>query len=137
MLAQATRRNRAAIAAGRLELVRGAFGALPWGDNTFDKILLVNAVYFFDRGGRDISEALRVLRPGSRLAVYATDRSTMEKWPFSGPETHTTFDARGLVALLEGSGFDRSRVQIEGVALPFCITGIIAVAKKGGPAVSG
>jgi ubiquinone/menaquinone biosynthesis C-methylase UbiE len=137
MLGQATRRNRAAIAAGHLELMQGTFGALPWPDATFDKILLVNTVYFFDRFDRDISEAFRVLRRGGRLAVYATDRSTMEKWSFSSSETHTTFDAPSLVTLLEGGGFDRSLVEIEEVALPFGIAGIIAIAEKAGPAFSG
>ena len=88
MLLHATRRNRAAITAGHLELVQGTFDALPWADRTFDKILLVNTVYFFDRGGRDMAEAFRVLRSGGRIAAYVTDRATMERWPFP-PRTRT------------------------------------------------
>jgi SAM-dependent methyltransferase len=130
MLLSATRRNTAAIAAGRLELVQGTFNALPWADGTFDKILLVNAVYFFDRGGRDIAEVFRVLRSGGRIAIYATERSTMERWPFSGPDTHCTFDAADLGALFEAGGFDRSQIDINAVALPLGVRGLVAVAGK-------
>jgi ubiquinone/menaquinone biosynthesis C-methylase UbiE len=136
MLKQAGQRNRAAIADGYLELRRGAFGSLPWGDATFDKILLVNVVYFFDRSGGDISEAHRVLRPNGRLAVYATDKTTMSRWPFSRPETHRTFDASELIALLESGGFAPSQIGLKEVTLPFGVRGVIAVADKEGGDVS-
>jgi len=130
MVVQARRKNRQAIASGHLELVLGAFGALPLGDASFDKILLVNVAYFFDRRGRDISEVHRVLRPGGRIAVYATEKSTMERWPFSGPKTHRTFDASELTTLLEEGGFDRSLIWTRTVRLPFRMQGIVAHADK-------
>ncbi len=130
MLRRAERRNRAAILAGRMELVEGTFDALPWPDAAFDKVLLVNAVYFFDSAGRDMSEVRRVLRPGGRLVVYATDRASMRTWPFSRPETHTTFDAGDLAGLLRRAGFDRAPIRIDAVSLPLGINGLVAVAVK-------
>jgi SAM-dependent methyltransferase len=130
MLKLAMRKNRAAIASGRMHLALGRFSPLPWCDAAFSKILLVNVVYFFDLEGRDISEVYRVLRPGGRVVVYATDRSIMAKWPFAGPETHRTFDATSLSGLLEGVGFARSGISIERVRLPFGIEGMVAVASK-------
>lgn len=132
MLKQARQRSSEAISNGYLELRRGAFGSLPWADATFDKILLVNVVYFFDRSGGDISEAHRVLRPNGRLAVYATDKKTMSRWPFSRPETHRTFDASELIALLESGGFAPSQISLKEVTLPFGVRGIIAVAENEG-----
>jgi SAM-dependent methyltransferase len=136
MLRYAARRNSAAIATGRLELVRGTFDALPWPDGAFDKLLLVNVVYFFDRNRRDIAEAFRVLRPGGRVAVYATDRATMARWPFSRRDTHRIFNADDLIALLESGGFERARIRVKPVALPLGIKGNIVIARKSGPAVS-
>jgi len=73
---------------------QGPFSPLPWVDEMFDKILLVNVAYFFDSGDRDISEAYRVLRPGGRIVLYVTSRDTMQKWPFAAADTHWIFDAQ-------------------------------------------
>jgi SAM-dependent methyltransferase len=130
MLEQAVARNRAAIASGRMRLELGPFSPLRFADETFDKILLVNVVYFFDRDGRDISEVYRVLRFGGRVAIYATGRSSMAKWRFAGPDTHRTFDSGDLRHLLEGAGFHGSRIEVRQVSLPLGIEGILAVAHK-------
>ncbi len=130
MLEQAANMNRAAIAAGRMQLIKGQFSPLPWIDCTFNKILLVNAAYFFDPGGNDAAEVVRVLKPGGRLVIYVTARETMEKWPFAGPDTHRTFDASELRKLLENAGFQRAAIRIQSVALPFGIRGLLATADK-------
>jgi SAM-dependent methyltransferase len=70
MLEQAANTNQAAIAAGRMQLVKGQFHPLPWIDCTFNKILLVNVAYFFDSDGNDAAEVFRVLKSGGRLVVY-------------------------------------------------------------------
>jgi SAM-dependent methyltransferase len=130
MLEQAKRINEVAVSRGRMVLVQGAFSPLPWIDEMFHKVLLVNALYFFDSDGRDISEVYRVLRSGGRLVIYVTSRETMEKWPFAGPDTHRTFDARDLANLLENAGFRRSHITITHPELALGVKGIIAVAEK-------
>jgi SAM-dependent methyltransferase len=132
MLEQAKRMNEVAVSRGRMVLVRGAFSPLPWIDQMFHKVLLVNVAYFFDADGRDISEVYRVLRLGGRLVIYVTSRETMEKWPFARPETHRTFDARDLARLLEDAGFRRSHIIITHAELAFGVKGFIAVAEKFG-----
>lgn len=130
MLKQAANMNQAAIAAGRMQLVQGQFSPLPWIDCTFTKILLVNVAYFLDPDGNDIAEVFRVLKPGGRLVVYVTARETMEKWPFSGPDTHRTYDAIDLQHLLDNAGFQRADIRIQTLALPFGIRGLLATAEK-------
>ena len=130
MLKQAANMNQAAIAAGRMRLIKGQFSPLPWIDCTFNKILLVNAAYFFDSGGNDAAEIVRVLKPGGRLVVYVTARETMEKWPFAGPDTHRTYDANELRKLLENAGFQPAGIRIQTVMLPFGIRGLLATAEK-------
>ena len=130
MVAQATRRNRAAVAAGRMHVTQGSFGHLEWPDESFDAILAANVIYFFDEAGADMREVHRVLRPGGRLAVYATDRASMENWPFCEPETHRLFNEADIEALLMQGGFPRDDIHLAACRLAFGIEGIIALARK-------
>ena len=128
MLEQAKRMNEAAVSSGRMVLVQGSFSPLPWIDEMFDKVLLVNVVYFFDFDGRDISEVYRVLRSGGRAVIYVTSRGTMQKWPFAGPETHRIYGRNELLDLLIDGGFQPSDIAIKDVRLPFGIRGLLATA---------
>jgi len=130
MLRQARRINEVAVSRGRMVLVLGPFSPLPWVDEMFDKILLVNVAYFFDSGDRDISEVYRVLRPGGRIVLYVTSRDTMQKWPFAAADTHRTFDAHDLANLLENAGFRRTHITVTNAELAFGVKGLIAVAEK-------
>jgi len=130
MLRQAAAINEVAVSRGRILLVKGPFSPLPWIDSTFNKILLVNVAYFFDADGRDMAEVYRVLKVGGRVVIYVTSRETMCKWPFASPETHRTYDSEDLLALLSEAGFHRTRINIETLALPFGIRGLLAIAEK-------
>jgi SAM-dependent methyltransferase len=143
MLAQATRRNRRAIAEGRMQLRLGRFDALPWPAASIDKVLAVNVVYFFRPDGTELREARRVLRPGGRMAVFAADRSAMARWKFADPDTHRPVDGKELLRLFASGGFAAGDVTVRSIALPLGITGLLGVAQKGacaeaaGGAVSG
>lgn len=130
MIEQAKRMNEVAVSSGRMVLVQGSFSPLPWIDEMFDKVLLVNVVYFFDADGRDMSEVYRVLRSGGRAVIYVTSRESMTKWPFAGPETHRLYDRNELLDLLVDAGFQPSDIAIEDVRLPFGIKGLLATAAK-------
>jgi SAM-dependent methyltransferase len=129
MLAQAARRNRAAIEAGRLELVSGDFAKLPFADEIVDAVLAVNVAYFMQSAGA-LREARRVLRPLGRIVLYATDREAMSRWPFAGTETHRLFDRDLIAALFVDAGFARNCVDIEGINAGFGVGGLLAVARK-------
>jgi SAM-dependent methyltransferase len=130
MVEQARRMNEVAVNSGRMVLAQGHFSPLPWIDEMFDKVLLVNVLYFFDPDGRDISEVYRVLRSGGRLAIYVTSRETMRKWPFAATGTHRTFDAHDLAELLEQAGFHPSDIKIANAELALGVKGLVAVAEK-------
>jgi len=128
MLARASRHNRHAVRQGRVHLVRGRIDALPWRDNTIDKILAVHIVYFAGEAG--VREARRVLRPGGRIAIVATDRSAMTRWKFTQSSTHELFDIRGLADLLVRGGFATSEISVTPFKLAFGVLGLLAIATK-------
>ena len=113
-----------------MQLRLGNFCSLPWPAASIDKILAVNVVYFFSRDAREVREAWRVLKPGGLMAVYATDKSTMAQWKFSGPDTHTLFSKDDLGGLLMRAGFKADDVSVGDVTLAFGIKGLLALARK-------
>jgi len=128
MLAQASRRNRHAVRQGLVHLLRGRIDALPWRDNSIDKILAVHVVYFAGEAG--VCEARRVLRPGGRIVIVATDQSAMTRWKFAQSSTHELFDMPGLTNLLVRGGFATSEISVTHINLAFGVMGLLAIATK-------
>jgi SAM-dependent methyltransferase len=78
----AARRNRRAIAAGRVDLRQGVAEALPFPDGSFDKALQVHTLYFYSDLGRACQEVARVLRPGGRAVMaHRTDTRAARDFP--------------------------------------------------------
>lgn len=130
MLARAARHNRVLVEHGRLALVRGDFAALPFAAKCVDATLAVNVVYFM-KSSAAMGEVHRVLRPGGRIVVYASDRSAMRGWPFAGEETHRLFNQDELVMLLVEAGFAADHICIDTVDAGFGVKGLLAKAHKG------
>jgi ubiquinone/menaquinone biosynthesis C-methylase UbiE len=105
MLAQAGRRNRQGIAQNRACLRIGDFARLPYPNASFDRVLAVNVAYFWHDPAAVIGELHRVLRPGGRFALYATDADTMRHWKFADATTHRHVDMASFVALFTQAGF--------------------------------
>ena len=125
MLGQACRRNREGIREGRVTLYNTRFDCLPFGDACIDKLLAVNVIYFWDDLTRMANEIHRVLRPGGRAAVYATDSVTMSRWKFAGASTHRLYRRESLPEALEGAGFNRSHIFVRKVHIMGSVHGIL------------
>ena len=129
MIEQASARNRRAIISGRVSLEHGSFEALPFADGSMEGVLAVNVAYFWTRAELIVSEVRRVLRRGGKLALYVTDRSTMQHWAFASQETHRHWDAAGLSTMLCTGGFPAISTTIEKVRLRSGVEGLLAVAE--------
>jgi ubiquinone/menaquinone biosynthesis C-methylase UbiE len=128
MLEQATLRNRTAIRAGRVVLHRSGFDAVPLADASVNKVLAVNVIYFWHDAARVLCEIRRVLRPGGRLVIYATDAATMRRWKFAGEDTHRHWTRNDLLAALCGAGFAPRAIAVREVTLVGGVHGLIATA---------
>lgn len=63
--------NAADVSTGKLTVVQGSVSALPFPDNTFDKVYSIESYYFWPDLENDVREILRVLKPGGRVFIAA------------------------------------------------------------------
>ena len=105
MIAQAGRRNRAAVAAGRVHLVNAPVQHLTRPDGPFDAALAVNTVGMWPEPAARLTEVRTLLRPGGRIALVSQPRCP-------GATAATTAAAADeLTALLTEAGFEHLRVE--------------------------
>ena len=109
MLQQASRRNAAAITAGRVELCLGDASALLYPDNTFHKIFATNVVYFWKDPLANLQEFRRVMKPGGRLALYVIAKDDLLKFKLTQTGVYQLYTGEDLVQLLTQAGFHQTR----------------------------
>lgn len=83
MHAQAQAFNAPFLEAGLADYRLYDGGALPFADESFDKIVSVNTVYFWDDAPSVLSELSRVLKSGGRLCLNFCEKDFMAKLPFA------------------------------------------------------
>jgi SAM-dependent methyltransferase len=69
MVADASRRNLAAIRAGRVELRQGSVMSLPYHADQFDKAFAINSLRFWPAPVENLREVRRILQADGRLAI--------------------------------------------------------------------
>lgn len=75
MVRQASKRNAAAIRAGRVTLIRASVDQIPPAlDGPFDAILAVNTLGFWPAPAQRLAELRRRLAPGGRIAIVSQPR---------------------------------------------------------------
>ena len=100
----------------RVEVERIDAQALPYGNHTFDVILLLEAIYYLPDAGRFVAEARRVLRPGGQVMICTANRERPDFNP--SPFTHHYYSAAELADLLAAEGFETQLFGAYPVAAP-------------------
>jgi SAM-dependent methyltransferase len=107
MLRQASRRNAAAIRAGRVTLIRASVDQIPAAlDGPFDAILAVNSLAFWPAPAQRLAELRRRLAPGGRIAIASQPRCPGATAGTSGSA------AREIEDLLTDAGFVHLRTEL-------------------------
>lgn len=76
MLAQARRRNRTAVDAGRVDLRLGAMPELPFATDGFDKAFSINSFQFWPDKVAGSRELRRVMKPGGGVVIAVQPRNS-------------------------------------------------------------
>jgi SAM-dependent methyltransferase len=106
MLRRASRRNAAAIRAGRVTLINASVDQIPAAlGGRFDAILAVNSLGFWPAPAERLAELRRRLAPGGRMAIVSQPRC-----PGATAETSRSA-AREIEDLLRAAGFSQLSTQ--------------------------
>jgi SAM-dependent methyltransferase len=113
MLRQASKRNAAAIRAGRVTLINASADQLPPGlHGPFDAIVAVNSLGFWPAPAERLAELRRRLAPGGRIAIASQPRCP-------GATAGTSRSAADEVENLLGSaGFTQMRTETLSLSPP-------------------
>jgi SAM-dependent methyltransferase len=113
MVRQATRRNAAAIRAGRVTLVNAPVDQLPAALNgPFDAILAVNSLGFWPAPAERLAELRQRLAPGGRIAIVSQPRC-----PGATADTSRSA-AREIEILLRNAGLTPLRTETLALSPP-------------------
>jgi len=122
MRAQATRRNAAAIRAGRVVLTIASIDDQPAFDRPFDKILAVNNMGMWAEPALRLKELAGLLRGGGLIAIVSQPRC-----PGATAET-TAAAASQIVETVEAAGLIDIRVEMLNLRPPVaCVIGTASV----------
>jgi SAM-dependent methyltransferase len=106
MLALASRRNAAEIAAGRLELGQADAANLPFPDGKFTSAATMNAFFFFDAPRAVLAEVYRTLAPTGRIAIHTAATAP----PLMGRRMRVYADD-DLVGMVSDAGYGDIRLR--------------------------
>ena len=120
MARQATRRNRRAIAQGRVDLREGDVAKLPYEDGRFSKVLAVNTFHIWPNQRAGLLEIRRVLTIGSRLVLALRHQHPTRRRLV--PPGFTPEEIQRVGFLLQEVGFASIRShRLEGVQGATCL----------------
>ena len=106
MLRQASRRNRAAIGAGRVQLHLASADALPTFTEPFDKVMASNVHMFLDDPVSTLRRWLAIMRPGGWIAITHQSRKQ------GATDADTARGAHRIDADLRAAGFTEVRINM-------------------------
>lgn len=82
MLELAKSNNLDSITSGKLALQLGNSDAIPFPDESFDKVYCNMVIYFWDQPEKHLKEVCRVLKPGGKFYSGIRSRKSMNSFPF-------------------------------------------------------
>ena len=111
MVRMAQRRCLDLAGKGLVELMVGDSRRLPYADTSFDKVLCVHTIYFWEEPIKDLGEMFRVLRPGGRLVLgfrAKSDKGSTTDFPET---VYSFYSIDEVSTLLESAGFEKRSIR--------------------------
>jgi ubiquinone/menaquinone biosynthesis C-methylase UbiE len=109
MVHEATKLNAVFVDNGLAEFVMSNAEALPFRNETFDKVFSVHTIYFWDNPTLVLNEIHRVLKTCGELTIAVRPKAFMEQYSYT-EFGFSLYDRNGLVCLLSDNGFEVTKV---------------------------
>lgn len=104
MVAESEKNNEAYLANGQVRFLVNTADQLPFDDATFNKILTVNTIYFWESVPKTLAELRRVLALGGLLLIGIRPKHRMQEYPMT-KYGFNMFAKEELSGILEQHGF--------------------------------
>lgn len=112
MVEQANQINADLVQADQARFVERTSSRLPFDDASFDKLLTVNTLYFWEDPAAELAEIRRVLVPGGLLVIGIRPRWVMEQMAFV-TYGFTLYEPEQAGSLLTSNGFILTNLIVE------------------------
>lgn len=109
MVDDASIRNQQYIGNGQVSFAQGTAEDLPFPDGTFNKVMTVNTIYFWEDLKKVLGEIYRVLKPAGRLSLAIRPKWIMKQYPFVKHEFRL-FSKEDLLDHLRSNNFILSEI---------------------------
>lgn len=124
--------NAADISSGKMTIAEVSVSALPFTENSFDKIITVESFYFWGSPAEDLREVLRVLKPNGDF-LLAADIYGKDGLSAHALENIRQYNMRNpslaeFHALFENAGFSEISIHTKSGTDWICVRG-----RKGAP----
>jgi ubiquinone/menaquinone biosynthesis C-methylase UbiE len=104
MVARAGKRIRRLGLDSRVKLCLGDAARLPFRDQSFDRVITANTIYFWPDLGAGLREIARVTKSRGRLAIAMRSRACMARWSFTR-HGFTLYEPQEVAAAMTAAGF--------------------------------
>ena len=124
MLRIAIRRNKSLLRQGRVRLERASSDDLPFAAETFDKVMAIHTLYFWQPAAPHLESIARVLKAGGRFVLGfrpAEDGVFNARFPASVYTFRTTVEVETLLAAAGLEIVDARRRDIPGNSMVWLV----------------
>lgn len=109
MIKEAEKINAEWITKGQATFITADIASLPCPNATFDKIVTINTIYFWDNEQKVLNELKRVLKPNGKLIITLRPKRQMVNYPFT-KYGFKMFSKEDIISLLGNNGLSVSEI---------------------------
>lgn len=110
MIQESKELNKEWMESGKVHFLLTSADSLLFKDNTFDKALVVNVIYFWTEPAKELREIRRVLKKGGRLVIGMRPKASMSTYPFTA-HGFRMYERKEVAELLGANGFQVLNAQ--------------------------